>query len=291
MTATDRTAWLAERQTGIGSSDAPNLVGVGFRTAADVYREKTEQPRPAATTGVLRRGLDLEPIVAARYAEVMGVELLIPAEQIARHRERTWQLASIDRARVDRRPVELKTVTGFGPEWGETGSADVPDGYRVQVQHQMGVLDADSCDLAALDVIAWEFRVYRVAFDADLFAWLTDVEHRFLRDHVMTLTPPGVAWERQFKAEAERRITVPGTRVVLPEFAAGLCDRRADLKSIEKEAKAEADAITEQLDALIADAEQATAGSWKLKRVTKKGFHRAACDVAESTYLDVRRGK
>ena len=55
MTPTERLQWLAERQSGLGSSDAPNLVGLGFRTAQDVYIDKTEPVRDLPPAGNLRR--------------------------------------------------------------------------------------------------------------------------------------------------------------------------------------------------------------------------------------------
>jgi putative phage-type endonuclease len=180
----DRLAWLLARQRGVGSSDAPNLCGVGYQDAASVYRSKVTAPNATLpVSGVLARGVALEPLVAQRYAEEMDAEL-VPCAQVA-HPERPWQLANPDRRRLDSgRHVELKTVTGFSDEWGPALTDRIPDGYAVQVQHQMGVLGAESIDLAALDVIAWELRVYRIPFDPSFYGWLTQVEERFWREHV-----------------------------------------------------------------------------------------------------------
>jgi len=278
----DRLAWLKERQTGIGSSDAPNLVGVGFRAAADVYRSKVE-PAADDRAPLLDLGTALEPFVASRYAEVMGVELAAPAA-VRRHPDRPWQLANVDRFRDDDVPVELKTVAGFGEAWGEPGSDEIPPGYRVQVQHQMGVVGAAWCDVAALCRITGELRVYRVAFDAGLYAWLTAVEERFWR-MVEGRTPPGPGWEAEFAPAAERLLTVPGSVVDLGPDAARLLDRRKALADIRDEAGAEYDRLTAQVRAAMGTAERATAGPWTVKVVAVKEHVVKEHTKAASSYI------
>lgn len=262
----DRAEWLEIRRSGVGSSDAPNLVGVGFRTAADVYREKVSPPDPRLPVrGVLRRGIDLEPVAAALYAEVMGVELA--AADLERHPVRPWQLASPDRVRPDGRRVELKTTAGFGGQWGEPGTDEVPDGYRVQVQHQMGVKMADSIDLAALDVIAWELRVYRIDFDPEFFAWLTDVEARFVREHVEPRVPPAPDWERQFHPGYLARVVNPDTSVELGPDVSRLVEQRAALSAVRDEADEEYKRVDARIRALMGGAEVALCPGWRVRQV------------------------
>jgi putative phage-type endonuclease len=284
---TARLEWLKQRQTGVGSSDAPCLVGVGFRSAADVYRDKVG-PVSDRADDFLDLGMEMEPIVEARYQRVMGTTLLLGSG--VRHPDRPWQAATLDRTRLDDgRPVELKTTAGFGDGWGEPGTAEVPPGYWVQVQHQLGVVGGDSADLAALCRISGEFRVYRIPFDLGFFNWLTDVEGVFwLR--VTGRMPPGPGWEDQFAARAVSQIT-PGKAVVLGDDAAALCRRRAELKLVRDDAQDAYEWATEQLEALMGDAEKATAGAYRLKVVTRKAYTRPACDVAAGSYLDVRAVK
>jgi len=79
MTTTEREQCSRIVQSGIGASDAANLIGVGYRSAADVYRDKTE-PVDARlpSAGPLRRGIELESIVTAMYEEQMGTRLVTP---------------------------------------------------------------------------------------------------------------------------------------------------------------------------------------------------------------------
>lgn len=273
-----RLEWLLERQRGIGSSDAPNLVGVGFGDASSVYRSKIETPDPnPPKTGILARGTALEGIVATRYADEMGEDLILP-QPIVRHPVRAWQSASPDRMRRDGRYVEMKTVIGFGDEWGLVGSDRVPDGYAVQVQHQMGVLEVDSIDLATLDVINWEFRCYRIAFDVSFFSWLTEVEHEFVCKHLEPRVPPPAEWEDRFHETATIALKKE-KRIELGRDAVSLIERRKELGAIRDEADDEYRRLGSRIEAMMGDAEIATAGAWKVKRIA----------IAAGEYTAVRK--
>lgn len=287
MTPAERKQWLEERRRGIGSSDAPNLMGVGFRTAADVYREKTEPPdERLPSRGVLRRGLDLEPIIAARYVEaVEGVELAKPLPSIA-HPERPWQLASLDRVRDDGFPVELKSTVGFGDEWGPSGTDLIPDGYQIQVQHQLGTGGFQWADVAALDVIAWELRVYRIPFNPALFEFISEVEAKFWTDHVLAKRPPGAEWGEQF-ADQVRGQMVKGKKIELPAEAAALIAQRQELKCIRDEAEAAYKQLGTEIEVLLGDAEEGTADTWKVKRIHVAGGH-VEYDREPYSRLDIR---
>lgn len=260
----DRLAWLQARQQGIGSSDAASLFGVGYRTAADVYRSKVEPAADTEPTGVLARGLALEQTVADLYSRQTGVGLTPGA--VAARPGRPWMLATTDRHRPDGNPVELKTTAGFGERWGEPGTDEVPAGYLCQVQHQLAVTEADFADLAALDVIAWELRVYRVPADPAFIAWLTEQEGRFWHDHVLPRVPPGPEWERQFD-DSIPLPAVKGKAVELGADALALIDRRKKVGQVRDEADAEYRRLTARLTAMLGDAEVGTCGGYRLKRV------------------------
>jgi len=258
-----RLDWLKERQSGIGASDAPNLVGVGFGDAASVYRSKVEPVNDAPPKGYLRRGLDLEPIVAAMYTELMDVPLSM-RELTDRHPERTWQFCHVDRMRPDDLPVQLKTTAGFGDDWGPSGTDQIPDGYRIQCLHEMGVIGAQACDLIALDVIAWEPRVYRLLFDAAAFDWLTRVEQEFWQ--LVEQRKPLGDWEERIAPVASQLI-VGGKYVELGPEVETLIGQRKELGRIRDEADDEYKRMGQQIEASMGDAEIATCNGWKIKRI------------------------
>ncbi len=269
MDASDRLPWLFERQQGIGASDAPNLVGLGYRDALDVYRSKVEPPSEfVPDDGVLARGIALEGIVADRYSRLMDVALVAPPTSIMRSGTTPIMFASPDRLRADNgRPVEIKTVAGFGEDWGPMGSTRIPDGYHLQVQQQMGCLGADSCDLAALDVIGWELRVYRIALDKDLFLDLAQIESEFWHDHVLRRIPPTIEWEAKHDPRKLGLIADRGTRTRLDDEHAGLFAKLADLGQLRDEVEEEYKATREALATLMGRAERADCGPWTVKKV------------------------
>lgn len=181
MTPTQREEWLRVRQTGIGSSDAAEILGLGYSGTdgpGKVYRSKVEPPDLRPPTGVQRRGIELEPIAARIYTEETGAELELTP--LIRHPERAWQIASNDRTRLDDgRKVEIKTVGWFTDEWGPPQTQQVPLRYWIQVQHQMVVAGATDIDLFALGSNIFDTRLYRIDLDPAYAAWLTEVESAF----------------------------------------------------------------------------------------------------------------
>jgi putative phage-type endonuclease len=287
-----RHEWLLARQSGLGSSDAPEILGVGFSGTAGparVYRSKVEPVDDRLPeTGPLRRGIELEPHAAAFYERRMGTSLSPNVEnELLRHPERPWQVASPDRRREDDgRAVELKCVAGFGEEWGAEGTGEVPEKYRVQCQHQMVVTGDRMIDLAALDVIGWELRVYRIDADRAFQAWLTTVELRFMG---LVVKREGVSadWLSQVSPPTPLSPLKVG-RLDLGPAVAALLDRRKELKRIVKDAETDIGLNDKQVAGRLGDTEAGAAGNWKVRWVTTKAYTRPAVEIKESRRLDVR---
>lgn len=268
MTREERRAWLIGRKSSIGSSDAPNLVGVGFRTAADVYRSKTEPVTEADITGrgILKRGIVLEPIIAAEYTDAVG-EQLVRAPWIC-NPSASWQSSSPDWmfATNPRRKVETKSAAGFGFEWGDAGTDDFPEGYRVQCQHQMGVESLPMMDLAALDVISWEFRIYRIIFNPDFWFWLSAVE-RTAWDMIEARQPIGPGWEEQFKVEAlQRSSAMTSERIDIPKEFANILERREQVKMIRDKAEEMYKSLTDAVYDKMGDARRGECDGWRISQ-------------------------
>jgi len=104
-------------------------------------------------------------------------------------------------------------------------SADVPAGYTAQSQHEMGVTGTTMLDLAVLDVIRWEVRVYRLEFDPAYYLWLTEVEERFWTEHVQTRNPPPAEWDDRINPPTPL-VVRPGTIDLGPEAAELLAKRK-----------------------------------------------------------------
>lgn len=272
----ERLEFARDLQSGIGSSDAPELMGCGFHGAGKVWYSKfcdLDEIARVPVDGRLRRGLMLEPMVAAEYTQHTGVEL-VKAER-ARHPDRPWQRASPDYRRVkdDRIIVELKAIDFFeGSEWGPMLSDRVPEKYRVQATHQMGVCGDTILHLCATAVLTWETRIYAIPFDAALFDKITAVEAEFWEKFVVGKVPPPAGWEDKNKGDYKDRSNGDSKAIVaLGEDVAEACARRALLKGLVKEAEAEIDQIGEFLLDAMGAFPMATAGDWTLTKRHTKG--------------------
>ena len=292
MTPTQREAWLQERRTGVGSSDAPCLVGLGYKSPADIYRLKVGEDEYDPPRGRLLRGLALEGAVAAMYAEAMQCDVC--AGPFTRAEGREWQVASIDRivpdpeATAPARVVEMKTTDYFGDDWGRPMSDEIPRAHWVQVQHQLGVWEGgEFADVAALAVADWEFRVYRVRFDPDFFAWLTEVERRFWFDHVQKRVPPPADFAAALMPASPASLVAAGGAVVLPSEAEADATRLLAYKRVEKEAKRLADLAKERLLKHMGGAATATVGNYKMRLVEVAGGRVEAFDREPYSWLKV----
>ncbi len=207
MTAPERQAWLDDRRTGVGSSDAPQVCGLSpWGTPYSVYCSKVYGIEKAESDE-MRVGTLIEPFVAKLFADSTGYAVAKPAG-VLRHPDRPWQLASLD-YKVEGAgnwPLEIKNSrTAEG--WGQSGTDLVPEGYLLQVTHQMVVTGEEMAFLAAL-IGGCDFRAYTIRLDPDLAARLTDIEAAFW-DRVQTLNPPEPDWSHSSTPALMSRLAVP----------------------------------------------------------------------------------
>lgn len=181
--------WLAARQEGIGSSDAPVIAGESpYRSALALWAEKSgrvprEEP-DADTARLFRIGHLMEPLLLQLYTEETGRKTR-REPRLLRHRQRPWMVASLD-ARVvgTRRIVECKWT--HARRWS-SAEEPVPGDVQVQVQHAMDVAGADVADVVAL--VGPTLRIVEIPRDPAFIAALVSLETAFWA-HVESGTPP-----------------------------------------------------------------------------------------------------
>lgn len=136
----DRETWLKARRLGIGSSDAPAILGVSqFRGPLAVYAEKIGVQEDKEATEAMEWGLLLEPLIIRKFAKETGREG-IPERALLSNIERPWMMATLDATQLAADQAELGILeikaTGHRvSSWDEGIPADV----FVQVQHQFAV--------------------------------------------------------------------------------------------------------------------------------------------------------
>lgn len=143
-------AWLAARQEGIGSSDAPVVAGErpGYVALWAVKAGLIDpEPPDAGLARLFEWGHRLEPVVAEWYSDTTGRPLR-RVNRLQRHPDVPWAIASLDRVSAvkgERRIVEIKTT-----RHGWTATEPVPGDVQAQIQHQLWVTGYDVADVAVL---------------------------------------------------------------------------------------------------------------------------------------------
>jgi len=193
--ALDRSAWLAIRQSGIGSSDAAAAVGLNpYKSQLELWMEKTERTdthrEPSAEdslTSPLHWGQVLEPLVADHYARHTGYRVQ-RVNAILQHVEHPWMLANLDREVVGNDAVQIlecKTAGLFGARLWKEG---VPEYVQLQVMHQLAVTGQQAADVAVL-LGGHELQIHRIERDEAMIEQLIALERQFW-DYVERDTPP-----------------------------------------------------------------------------------------------------
>jgi putative phage-type endonuclease len=201
------------RAKSLGGSDVGALLGLSrYRSAVDVWMEKTGKEIAIRDSLPLRFGQFAEEFVASEYALATGLSLASHDAAVI-HPEYRYMHGHIDRFALNgdlplidgdgkinaSRILECKTANPFAQsEWGEAGSDQVPLSYLVQCVWYMMLTNIDRTDLAVLFGNA-DFRIYEITRDLELEQMVLERAITFWEDHVLKDIPPPAASESDFK--------------------------------------------------------------------------------------------
>ena len=183
-----REQWLRYRKQGIGGSDAGAICGFNpYRTAMQVYYDKTSDEIEDIDNEAMRQGRELEDYVVKRFTEETGKKVR-RANTMFYDEDNTFMLADVDRMIVgENAGLECKTVSPFMAEhWKDD---KVPLSYQMQCYHYMSVCNADRWYVAAL-IYGREFKVYTLERDEEIIANLIHLEKNFWENHVLKRVLP-----------------------------------------------------------------------------------------------------
>jgi putative phage-type endonuclease len=181
---------LADRQKGLGGSDAAVALGLSpWKTALQLYLEKTGElePEDLSDNEAVEWGVRNEPQIRQKYADVTGREVVLPKDTVF-HPTLQWMFCHPDGLVLDgNRVFSAKTAdVRVAERWGEPGSADVPESYYVQKQHEMIVMSAVTgqpwvvADLAVL-IGGNRWRLYHIPADAEVQELIVAGETEFMK--------------------------------------------------------------------------------------------------------------
>lgn len=279
-----RDAWLAERRTGLGGSDAAAACGLSkWKSRYRLWLEKCGFVEDAGETQPMHWGTMLEPIVRQEYCNRTRRTVITPS-QIIRHPRVAFMLANPDGLVVDeQRGYEGKTARS-DTGWGEPGSDEIPEDYGLQVQHYMAVTGLPVFDVAVL-IGGSDFRIYEVEADRELQELLIEREAEFWR-MVETQTEPEATSAEDTKLRWPRSTMRTVTATTEDEELAVALAR---VKGLIKNLELSADELTAKLQQHMADAEGLALPDGKLLATWKsaKGSTRFDVDTFKQDYPDL----
>jgi len=202
------------RAKSLGGSDMGAVLGLSkYRSAVDVWMEKTGKEVGVRDSLPLRFGQFAEAFVATEYALATGLSLVTHDAAVI-HPEYDYMHGHIDRFVVSgdlpligddghitaSRILECKTANPFAQsEWGEAGSDQVPLSYLVQCVWYMMLTNIDHTDLAVLFGNA-DFRIYEITRDLELEQMVLERAKSFWENHVLTDIAPTATSESDYKS-------------------------------------------------------------------------------------------
>jgi putative phage-type endonuclease len=254
----------------LGGSDIGAIVGVSpYRSAIDVWLEKTDKAVRTADGFALRFGSFAESFIAEEFAKVTGSVLAIHEAGII-HPKHPFCVGHIDRFVLERKDeplfvdgklnakslLECKTANIFSQkDWGEPGTDAVPLPYLCQCLWYLGIAGLSKIDVAVL-MSGTELKIYTIERDESLINLLFEKAVFFWEEHVQKDIPPPPQSVSDCQALFAKGSS--GKTIEADLKALGLIQ---NLKELERSSQANGEkieAIKQQLMQTMADAEMLT---------------------------------
>ena len=244
-----------ERTKYLGGSDIGAILGFSkYRTALDVWLEKTGRIVNSVNNLPVRFGTFAEEFVASEYATQTGYSLVHSEAGIAHPRypfmvghidrfvfetndELTNELINSDGSCAAAHLLECKTASPFNQsDWGELGTDEVPMSYLVQCLWYLAITNLEKCDVAVLFGNS-DFRIYEVYRDKELEELIIAKAAAFWMDHVQLDTPPPAQCESDYKHLFKKEVSGKSVEAqpVICELTQKLQLLNSEIKSKETE--------------------------------------------------------
>jgi putative phage-type endonuclease len=158
--------WLNLRYSGLGGTDISAIIGVNpWKTSIDVLQDKKSRINNFQETIPVFLGKRLESAVLELYNRETN-QNYEKNDNLFCHDSFKIAIGTPDALKKNcKKGLEIKT--SWRPnfdEWGESGTDQIPEHYKVQCQWYMAIMDYDEWDLAAL-LAGTDFRIYNIKRD------------------------------------------------------------------------------------------------------------------------------
>lgn len=168
----DTPEWVAARGTGIGASEAADILGI-YGTPYEWFMRRKGLMPPREETLPMRLGKAIQPFVIDEYCRATGED--VGPERMYRSVAWPWMLATPDGNVIrQRKGIEAKSMGGWRArrELGPEGSDQIPEAYVVQAHHQMAVCGFDSVDFPV--IVEGGLVFFTVPRDEDLIEMIVE---------------------------------------------------------------------------------------------------------------------
>ena len=251
----EKAEWLKYRKQGIGGSDAGAVCGFNpYRTALQVYQDKTTDETEEIDNEAMRQGREFEDYVARRFTEATGKKVR-RANAMFYDEANPFMLADVDRMVVgENAGLECKTASPYMADKWKDGK--IPLSYQIQCYHYMSVCNAQAWYIAVL-IYGRDFKFYRLERDEKMLADLVRIEEDFWENHVLKRVLPDPDGSKladsviaeYFKKSLAKTIPLNGFNEKL--------QRRQELADIMAEMETEKKQIEQELKMYLEEAELA----------------------------------
>lgn len=188
-TATAQSFDPQERRKYLGASELAAILGVDkYKTAFDIYNEKTGRTEPFQGNAHTRRGNALEAIAAEFFTEQTGKPVRRRNEAFA-HAEYPFIVGHIDRTITgEKHLLEIKcpSIAAFRKFQRE----GLPQSYIIQANAYMGLGGYPKLTFCIFCADAWDAAIFTLDFDADIYKAAIDAGVKFWNENVLTDTVP-----------------------------------------------------------------------------------------------------
>ena len=249
---------IKERKSGIGGTDQEPIWGISpFKSQYELYLEKHGDVEPEDISHIERVhfGSILEEVIAEEYMRRNEVKVQ-RRNNLLRHKEHDFLIANVDRVLVgQKKGLEIKTADKyFAGSWGESGTDEVPDYYRLQCEHYMIVTEMPEWDLAVL-IGGNEYRQYTLHQDQELSEMMIEKAAKFW-EHVQQGIPPEFDFAHSGALDLLKKMHpgTDGSTITLPEDIAHWHKVKQDAEKEVKQYQGVVDTCKARILAAMGDA-------------------------------------
>lgn len=248
--------WLRTRKSYLTGTDAGAVCGMNpYKSAMQVYMDKTGPEIEVTDNEAMRLGRDLEDYVAGRFTEAAGKKVR-KSNAMYVSDEHPFMMANVDRLVVgERAGLECKTASPYTADRWKDGN--VPEWYYLQCQHYMKVLEMDRWYLAVL-IFGKGFQYTCLERDEEMLNDLVAVEQDFWENHVQAGVLPPPDGSKNADELIQKYFHRKEGAVIRMSGMDGRITRRNELAELIKKMQAEQKKIEQELKMYLGSAEAQT---------------------------------